>query len=167
MICTFEENNCMLSHLDAHGNPTMVNVSSKELSFRTATAAAKVIFTEPIFAVLNGHQFHTSKGSVIAAAIIAGTMAAKQTAAIIPFCHSIPLESCKLEMIVLPDEHALRIEAAVSTHGKTGVEMEALVAVSAAALCVYDMCKALSHEIIISEIRLLSKTGGKSDFHHE
>lgn len=157
----------MLNHVDDRGNPTMVNVSSKEVSYRTATAIAKVIFPEPIFAVLNGHHFHTSKGSVIAAAIIAGTMAAKETARIIPFCHSLPLESCKLELKAMPEEQALSIEAAVSTHGKTGVEMEALVAVSAASLCVYDMCKALSHEIIISEIRLLSKTGGKSDFHHE
>ncbi len=157
----------MLSHVDAQGNPTMVDVGQKDATFRTASASALVFFPEPIFTVLQQHQFHSSKGSVIATAIIAGTMAAKQTATIIPFCHALPLESCKIEISPMLDQYALRIEARVSTHAKTGVEMEALTAVSAASLCVYDMCKALSHEIIISEIRLLSKSGGKSNFHHE
>lgn len=157
----------MLSHLNPQGNPTMVDVGHKDMSFRTAFASGLVHFPEPIYQVLNQHDFYSPKGSVIATAIIAGTMAAKQTASIIPFCHTLPLESCKVEIVHVSNDNSLKIEVQVSTHGKTGVEMEALTAVSAAALCIYDMCKALSHEIIISNIRLIAKTGGKSDFHHE
>lgn len=157
----------MLSHINPQGNPTMVDVGHKDLSFRTAAAGAFVIFPEPIFQVLQQHDFYSTKGSVIATAIVAGTMGAKQTSNLIPFCHNIALESCKIEIVPVPEDFSLRIEAHVATHGKTGVEMEALTAASTAALCIYDMCKALSHDIVISNLRLLSKTGGKKDFHHE
>jgi len=157
----------MLSHLDDKGNPRMVDVSQKVESNRLAKAMAKVFFPPAIFDTLRTTQFQSSKGSVISTAIIAGTKAAKQTSNLIPFCHPLPIHACNIDIEVLDEFNALQIEASVSTFGRTGVEMEALTAVSLAALCVYDMCKALSHEIIISEIRLITKTGGKSNFTNE
>ena len=114
----------------------------------------------------SGGDIETAKGPVFATAIVAGVMAAKRTHELIPFCHPLGLSNCKV-MIELDDESRAVIDCRCKVHHRTGVEMEALTGASVAALTVYDMCKALSHEIVIRETRLMSKTGGKEDFHRE
>ncbi|GAA4295538.1 cyclic pyranopterin monophosphate synthase MoaC [Nibribacter koreensis] len=153
-----------LSHIDEQGNPSMVDVSQKAVTQRTAVAEATVRFPEDVYNQLAGQNFLTKKGAVFQTAIIAGVMAAKKTADIIPLCHPLALSTCKID-IVPADGFSLKVTCLVRCEGKTGVEMEALTGASAAALCIYDMCKALTHHIIISNIQLLEKTGGKSDIH--
>ncbi|WP_205500820.1 cyclic pyranopterin monophosphate synthase MoaC [Rufibacter psychrotolerans] len=153
-----------LSHIDENGLPGMVDVSPKEVTVRTAVAEGKVRFPEAVFEQLSGQNFLTKKGGVIQTAIIAGVMAAKKTSDIIPLCHPLALSTCKVE-IEPAENYSLKVTCLVRCEGKTGVEMEALTGVSAAALCVYDMCKALSHDIQLTDIRLIQKTGGKSDIH--
>jgi len=150
-----------LSHIDANANPTMVDVGDKVATKRTAIAEARVRFPAGVAETLRAQGFSTSKGPVFQTAIIAGTMAAKRTHELIPFCHPLGIENCKIAIEMQNDEAVIR--ATVSVHHKTGVEMEALTAASIAALTIYDMCKALSHDIIIAETRLVEKTGGKSD----
>ncbi|WP_207430218.1 cyclic pyranopterin monophosphate synthase MoaC [Sabulibacter ruber] len=153
-----------LSHIDENGLPGMVDVSPKKVTVRTAVAEGKVRFPEVVFEQLSGQNFLTKKGGVIQTAIIAGVMAAKKTSDIIPLCHPLALSTCKVE-IEPAENYSLKVTCLVRCEGKTGVEMEALTGVSAAALCVYDMCKALSHDIQLTDIRLIQKTGGKSDIH--
>ena len=150
-----------LTHIDAGGNPSMVDVSDKADSKREAIAQSVVIFPEEVAAKLEEDKLVTKKGSIEQTAIIAGVMGAKKTAELIPFCHQLNLSNCKIQMIM--NANRLSITCTATTIGKTGVEMEALTGASVAALTVYDMCKALSHHIEIGEIKLLSKTGGKSD----
>jgi cyclic pyranopterin phosphate synthase len=140
----------------------MVDVSNKEITKRTASATATVIFPEEIKKYFKDKELVTKKGPVYTTAIIAGVMAAKKTHELIPFCHPLPIENCKIDIHTNPHGNA-HISCAVSLHHKTGVEMEALTGASVAALTIYDMCKALSHDIEISEIKLVTKTGGKSD----
>ncbi|HKU16297.1 MAG TPA: cyclic pyranopterin monophosphate synthase MoaC [Steroidobacteraceae bacterium] len=149
------------SHVDSAARPTMVDVGEKAVTKRTATAMARVRFPREVAAALRSQQFNTSKGPVFHTAIIAGTMAAKRTHELIPFCHPLGIESCKLAIDMEGDEAVVRCTVAV--HHKTGVEMEALTGASVAALTIYDMCKALSHDIVIAETRLVEKRGGKSD----
>ncbi len=139
-------------------------MSPKKVTVRTAVAEGKVRFPEVVFEQLSGQNFLTKKGGVIQTAIIAGVMAAKKTSDIIPLCHPLALSTCKVE-IEPAENYSLKVTCLVRCEGKTGVEMEALTGVSAAALCVYDMCKALSHDIQLTDIRLIQKTGGKSDIH--
>ena len=149
-----------LSHVDAKGRPRMVDVSAKRASLREAIARASVIFPPAVARTLRARDMHSSKGSIVDAAIIAGTMAAKRTHELIPFCHPLAIERCSFEVEFVSDaELAIRCTVAI-TH-KTGVEMEALTGATVAALTVYDMCKALSHEIAIADVRLLDKSGGK------
>jgi len=156
----------MLSHVDQNNNPGMVDVSKKDVSKRTAVARSIVVLTPEIMALLQDGDIQSKKGPVFQTAIIAGTMAAKKTSDLIPFCHPIGLENCKIKISINAEkEVVIDCEAVVS--GKTGVEMEALTGASVAALAIYDMCKAMSHHIIIKETCLLSKKGGKSDFHLE
>ena len=150
-----------LSHIDAHANPTMVDVGDKAVTKRTAVAESRVRFPRAMAETLRQQGFSTAKGPVFHTAIIAGTMAAKRTHELIPFCHPLGIENCKIVIEMQGDDAVIR--ATVSVHHKTGVEMEALTAASVAALTVYDMCKALSHDMVIAETRLLEKTGGKSD----
>ncbi|MCC5794562.1 MAG: cyclic pyranopterin monophosphate synthase MoaC [Chromatiales bacterium] len=152
-----------LSHVDAANQPTMVDVAEKTRSRRTAHARARVLLPAAVRARLVDGELQSAKGPVFQTAIIAGTMAAKRTHELIPFCHPLGLEGCRVTITVADDGH-LDIDCQVRVEHKTGVEMEALTGASVAALTVYDMCKALSHEIVIAEIRLLEKTGGKSDF---
>lgn len=152
----------MFSHLDSKNQPTMVDVSAKVATNRTAHAQARVLLPAPVLSALADGDIQTKKGPVFQTAIIAGTMAAKRTHELIPFCHPLGLESCKLS-IAMEDHHAV-IDCRVRVHHKTGVEMEALTGASVAALTIYDMCKALSHEMVVEGVRLLSKTGGKSDY---
>jgi cyclic pyranopterin phosphate synthase len=149
------------SHIDGGARPTMVDVSDKSVTKRTATAQARVHFPADVAAALRSVQFNTPKGPVFQTAIIAGTMAAKRTHELIPFCHPLGIESCKLAIDLDGDDAV--ILCTVSVHHKTGVEMEALTGASVAALTIYDMCKALSHDIVILDTRLVEKRGGKSD----
>jgi cyclic pyranopterin monophosphate synthase len=151
-----------LTHVDADGHPTMVDVGGKAVTARTAVAQTRIRLPAPVARTLREAGFTTKKGPVFHTAIIAGTMAAKRTHELIPFCHPLGLEKCELHIEALGDEVVIRCE--VGVHNRTGVEMEALTGASVAALTVYDMCKALSHEIVILETRLVSKRGGKSDF---
>lgn len=151
-----------LSHIDKKGNPTMVDVSDKNITKRIAKAKTEVIVNEEILAALHDGDIHTKKGPVFHTAIIAGVMGAKKTSELIPFCHPITLEDCKIEIEVI--DNKIQITSTAITTGKTGVEMEALTGSSVAALTVYDMCKALSHDMIITETQLIEKSGGKSDF---
>ena len=151
------------THLDEKHQPKMVDVSEKRISLRTAVAQSIVELPDEVLQKFSDGDIQTKKGSVFQTSIIAGIMAAKKTGELIPLCHPLGLENCKIN-IQLQNENELVIECTVSITSKTGVEMEALVGASIAALTVYDMCKALSHEIVIKETKLLQKTGGKNDF---
>lgn len=150
------------THLDADQHPTMVDVSDKKPSKRTATAEAQVRFPASVAAALRDNGLRSAKGPVFDTAIVAGVMGAKRTHELIPFCHPLGLENCRIT-IELDGDTAV-IHCTVSVHHKTGVEMEALTGASVAALTIYDMCKALSHDIVIGEVRLLAKDGGRSSY---
>ena len=151
-----------LTHVDAVGRPAMVDVSAKQPSAREAVAECLVVFPSAAAATVRTLDGRTAKGPVIDTAIIAGTMAVKRTHELIPFCHPLPIDGCRFEIDWI-DETSLRIECTVRTVHRTGVEMEALTGATIAALTVYDMCKALSHEIVIGPARLLGKRGGRRD----
>ena len=152
----------MLSHIDASNQPAMVDVSGKAVTHRSAHARARVILPPVVRAAFVEGEIRTPKGPVFQTAIIAGTMAAKRTHELIPFCHPIGLDSCRIE-ISLDAAGDVLIDCMTRVEHRTGVEMEALTGASVAALTIYDMCKALSHDIVIAEIRLIAKTGGKTD----
>jgi len=148
------------THLDHANRPRMVDVGAKAVSARTATAQAIVRFPPAVARALKRDGMRAKKGPVIDTAIVAGTMAVKRTHELIPFCHPLASERCEFTVeFATPNELAIQCEVAVSH--KTGVEMEALTGATVAALTVYDMCKALSHEIVVADIRLLDKSGGK------
>ena len=151
-----------LSHVDEHNRPTMVDVGDKTATLRTAHARARVELPDAVIAELESGEIATKKGPVFATAIIAGVMAAKKTHELIPFCHPLGLENCKITIDV--DGRQAVIDCHCKVHHKTGVEMEALTGASVAALTIYDMCKALSHDIVIGPTLLMVKTGGKKDF---
>ena len=150
------------SHVNKEGNPTMVDVSDKIESHRVATAESRVRLTKEILGLLKGDEIHTKKGPVFQTAIIAGTQGAKKTSDLVPFCHPIGLDDLKITIHLEEDDAVITCTAKV--FAKTGVEMEAITGASIAAITIYDMCKALSHDIQITNTRLISKTGGKSDF---
>jgi len=150
------------THIDHAGNPKMVDVSEKKITRRTAKAQAVIRVGKEIISQIRNNELITKKGPVFQTAIIAGVMGAKQTASLIPFCHPLGLEDCQIKISVVRDKIVIDTETVITA--KTGVEMEALTAASIAALTIYDMCKALSHDMVIEEIKLLEKTGGKKDF---
>ena len=152
-----------LTHLDAEGRPAMVDVSAKAVSAREATAECRVRFPPDVARQLRATGLKTTKGGIVETAIIAGTMAVKRTHELIPFCHPLPIDGCRIGIEWL-DDNSLRIVSMVRTTHRTGVEMEALTGATVAALTVYDMCKALSHAIVIGPAKLLGKRGGKRDF---
>jgi len=152
-----------LSHVDAAGRPRMVDVSGKSPGLRTATAACVVEFPAAIAKALHAGGWRNAKGPVLDTAVVAGVMAAKRTHELIPFCHPLALERCEIRT-AFEGDRALRIECEVGLTGKTGVEMEALVGASIAALTVYDMVKALGHGVVIKRTRLLEKAGGKRPY---
>ncbi len=156
----------MLSHVDEAGQPAMVDVTAKHETLRSATATARLRFPPGLLARLQSSGYQTVKGPVLSTAIVAGTMAAKRTHELIPFCHPLGLERCDIT-IEADAGGGLEIRCTTAVHHRTGVEMEALTGVSIAALTVYDMCKSLSHDIVIAETCLLSKSGGKTDFRAE
>ena len=151
-----------LSHVDSANRPTMVDVSGKGVNQREAHARSIVRLPQAVLSHIDGDEIASKKGPVFATAIIAGVMAAKKTHELIPFCHPLGLDSCKLTIEIDGDTAVVDCRCKV-TH-KTGIEMEALTGASVAALTIYDMLKALSHDIVISETKLMSKTGGKQDF---
>ena len=142
----------------------MVDVGDKVATDREARARTVMQLPGAVVAALDGDEIESKKGPVFATAIIAGVMAAKKTHELIPFCHPLGLENCKITIEV--DADCVIINCVCRVHHKTGVEMEALTGASVTALTVYDMCKAMSHDIVIGETRLMSKTGGKSDFEY-
>ncbi len=150
------------SHVDEHRQPAMVDVGGKAVTHRTAVAEARVRFPPAVAEALRESGFETSKGPVFQTAIIAGTMAAKRTHELIPFCHPLGIENCRLEIEMDGRDDAV-VRCTVGVHHKTGVEMEALTGASVAALTIYDMCKALSHEIVVADVRLVEKHGGRRD----
>lgn len=150
------------THIDASGNPQMVDVSEKKITRRMAKAQAVVVPGKEILNQIRNNELITKKGPVFQTAIIAGVMAAKKTHELIPFCHPLAIEDCQVRIEIKEKKFVITTEAIIT--GKTGVEMEALTAATVAALTVYDMCKALSHEIVIEDIKLLEKRGGKKDF---
>lgn len=154
--------NRKLTHVDEAGHPQMVNVAEKKITLRTARAQAVVYVGDEILKQIKNHELITKKGPVFQTAIIAGVMGAKKTAELIPFCHPIGLDDCQVKISV--QRKKIIIDTSATIQAKTGVEMEALTAASVAALTIYDMCKALSHDIQIEEIKLIEKTGGKKDF---
>lgn len=151
-----------LTHLDPTGRPAMVDVSAKPVTARQAQAGCRVTFPPAIAAQLRDNGLKSAKGGIVDTAIIAGTMAVKKTHELIPFCHPLPIDGCRFA-IDWQDARTLRIECTVKTVHRTGVEMEALTGATVAALTVYDMCKALSHAIVIGPAKLLGKRGGKRD----
>lgn len=149
-----------LSHFDETGKIKMVDVSDKEITPRRAVASGKVLVSKATLEILKSNQ--NPKGNPLEIARIAGIMAAKKTSALIPLCHQINLSKADVKIEFTDD--GVNIEAEAKTASQTGVEMEALTAVTVAALTIYDMCKAVQKDIVISDIRLEMKTGGKSDF---
>ena len=151
-----------LTHVDAQNRPAMVDVGDKAVSRREASAESRVLLPPEVRAEIVGGELTSKKGPVFATAVIAGVMAAKRTHELIPFCHPLGLDKCDIDIRVDGDEAVIRCTCRVDH--KTGVEMEALTGASVAALTLYDMVKALSHDVVIRETRLLAKTGGKRDF---
>ncbi|MET0289823.1 MAG: cyclic pyranopterin monophosphate synthase MoaC [Pseudoxanthomonas sp.] len=151
-----------LTHLDEAGLPAMVDVSGKAATERTALAESLVQFPKEVARHLRDNGLRSAKGGIVETAVIAGTMAVKRTHELIPFCHPLPIDGCRFT-VEWQGQDALRITCSVKTVHRTGVEMEALTGASVAALTVYDMCKALSHDIVIAQTRLAGKRGGKRD----
>ncbi len=151
-----------LTHVDPKGRPAMVDVSAKAVTTRVAVATSRVRFPKTVAKSLRAQGMASAKGPVVDTAIIAGTMAVKRTHELIPFCHPLPIDGCRFA-IDWTDGETLKIRCEVRTTHRTGVEMEALAGASVAALTVYDMCKAISHAIVIGPTKLLAKRGGKRD----
>ncbi|GAB6021769.1 Cyclic pyranopterin monophosphate synthase, mitochondrial [Chamberlinius hualienensis] len=149
-----------LTHVDKHGDATMVNVGSKGISTRTATARCEVVLGKEAFDLVSENRI--KKGDVLTVAKIAGIMAAKNTSHFIPLCHQIPLSHVDIKCLMNEENYSIIIDGSATTTWTTGVEMEALVATSIAALTIYDMCKAVTHKIKMCDLRLISKTGGVS-----
>jgi cyclic pyranopterin phosphate synthase len=152
----------MITHLNKKNKPKIVNINKKKLSVRTAVAQGIVNFSEIVFKKIEKMQ--TKKGEIVSIAIIAGIMGAKKTSELIPLCHNIGIEDIDIDIKTDSSSKSLIIKAKVKTVGKTGVEMEALTAASISCLTIYDMCKSFDKSIIIKEIKLTSKSGGKSNF---
>jgi len=151
-----------LTHVNDDNRPQMVDITSKTASHRLARARAEVVVNEAIRELLADGDLHTKKGPVFHTAIIAGTMAVKNTSQLIPFCHPLPIEDCQI--VCSLEEDVVRIECTVATTHKTGVEMEALTGATVAALTIYDMCKAVDRHMIIRAAHVIEKCGGKHDF---
>jgi cyclic pyranopterin phosphate synthase len=151
------------THLNEKGQPAMVDVSAKPVSHRIAVARSVISMPPEVIAQFTDGDIKSKKGPVFQTAIIAGIMGAKKTGELIPLCHPLGLDNCKID-IHFNEQNEVVIDCTASITAKTGIELEALVGASIAALTVYDMCKALSHDIVIKETKLMQKTGGKSDF---
>lgn len=155
----------MFTHIDDQNYPSMVDVGEKSETLRCAVAHCYVDMPEKILEQFDGKEIQSKKGPVFSTAIVAGTMAVKKTSDLIPFCHPLLIENIKLNISL--EGERVSITCKVEMSGKTGVEMEALMGAQIAALTIYDMCKALSHDIVISDLKLMKKSGGKRDFIRE
>lgn len=158
--CRFYSTN--LTHVNENGKINMVDISSKSKTIRRAEAEAVIHLGPTAFQLVKENKI--KKGDVIATANIAGIMAAKRTSELVPLCHSISIDSVKLDFILLPDTYEITIKSSIKTVDKTGAEMEALISVSIAALTIYDMCKAVTKEMMIKCVRLTLKSGGKENY---
>ena len=152
----------MITHLSKKNKPQIIDISKKEITTRTATAQGSIIFSKKTFKKLEKMQ--TKKGEITNVAILAGIMGAKKTSELIPLCHNIDITNVDIKITTNKKLSNLVINASVKSTSKTGVEMEALTAVSISCLTIYDMCKSLDKNIIIDKIKLISKKGGKSDY---
>ena len=150
------------SHLNRKGNPKMVNVSDKKVTKRTAIAKATMFLGKEVIAHFTNDELVTKKGPVFQTAIIAGIQGVKKTSELIPMCHPLLINGVDIDINIL-DEENIEVLCKVTIEGKTGVEMEALTGVNIACLTIYDMCKSISHNMLIKEVKLVEKTGGKSD----
>jgi len=150
----------MVSHLDKKNNPIMVNVGNKDITKRIAEAEGEIVFDKLTYKKIE--NLKSKKGSIKNIAIVAGIMGAKETSRIIPLCHNIPIDSVNIEITKNAKMNSLKVYAKIQTSSKTGVEMEALTAVTVSCLTIYDMCKYLNKSIKIKNIKLVSKKGGKS-----
>ena len=150
----------MVSHLDKKNNPIMVDIGKKNITLRIAEAMGEVIFDKKTFTLIE--NLKSKKGSINNVAVIAGIMGAKETSRLIPLCHNIPIDSVNIEISKIAKKNTILVKAKVTTSSKTGVEMEALTAVTISCLTIYDMCKYLNKSIKIANIKLISKKGGKS-----
>ena len=149
-----------LTHLDKNGNAIMVDVSGKEVTHRTAIACGKILVSQEILASIKDNT--NKKGDVLAVARVAGIMAAKRTSELIPLCHLLMLTKCTIDFTINEEENYIEASCTVKTDGKTGVEMEALTGVQIALLTIYDMCKAIDKKMVITDVHLIAKSGGKS-----
>jgi cyclic pyranopterin monophosphate synthase len=154
----------MFSHLDAQNRPAMVNVGDKPVTRRTAHAVAVVTLPAQLAALLRDGEIATKKGPIFQTASLAGVMGAKKTSELIPLCHPLALDDCQVTIEPDAARSEIAIHCRVQTHGRTGVEMEALTGATIAALTFYDMAKAVTHGVVIKDVRLLEKTGGKNDY---
>lgn len=152
-----------LTHIDEQGRANMVDVGEKAITKRTARARSIVSLPAEIMAQVTSGDIQSKKGPVFQTAIIAGIMAAKKTGELIPLCHPLGMDNCNIDINVNENNEVV-IDCIATITAKTGVEMEALTGASVAALTIYDMCKAMSHDIMIKETKLMEKTGGKRDF---
>lgn len=153
----------MFSHINEENQPAIVDVSGKAVTKRVAHARAEIRVPDVILEQFEDGELQSKKGPVFQTAILAGVMASKKTWDLIPLCHPISLEDCQIE-IILNAKRVIQIDCTATATHKTGVEMEALTGATVAALTIYDMCKGMSHDIVIERTRLISKTGGKSDY---
>ena len=150
------------SHLNPKGNPKMVNISDKKITKRTAIAKASMFLGSVIISHFTNDELITKKGPVFQTAIIAGIQGVKKTSELIPMCHPLLINGVDIDIKIINSEH-IEVLCEVTIEGKTGVEMEALTGANITCLTIYDMCKSISQEMVIKEIKLLKKTGGKSD----
>jgi len=150
------------NHINQKNNPKMVNVSDKKITKRTAIAKASMFLGKEVISHFTNDELITKKGPVFQTAIIAGIQAVKKTAELIPMCHPLLINGVDIDINIVDDEH-IEVYCKVIIEGKTGVEMEALTGANITCLTIYDMCKSISQEMIIKEVKLLEKTGGKSD----
>ena len=151
----------MISHLNKRNKPIIVDISSKKITDRMAIAEGIVKFSKSTYKKIE--SLKTKKGEIKSIAIIAGILGAKKTSDIIPLCHNIKIENIDIDIKAIKKISSLKVTSSVKSKGKTGVEMEALNAVSIACLTIYDMCKSIDNKIIIKDIRLIKKSGGKSN----
>lgn len=148
------------SHFDKNGNAVMVDVSGKSVTYRTATATGQIQVGSAIMEAVTGGN--VKKGDVLGVARVAGIMGVKRTSDLVPMCHPLPIQKCSIDYELDEDQNVIRVFCTVKTEGKTGVEMEALAGVQITLLTIYDMCKAIDKHMVMSDIHLVEKTGGKS-----
>lgn len=154
------------SHINKKNQAKMVDVSGKQITKRSAIARAKMFLGKEVIAHFNNEDLTTKKGPVFQTAIIAGIQAVKKTSELIPMCHPLFVDAVDIDINII-DEENVEVLSKVSIEGKTGVEMEALTGASVACLTIYDMCKSISQQMVINEIKLIEKTGGKSDIKND